>query len=123
MPGDRFLIYELKGRTIHAEVPSHLGGFTVDGSVDDVFRDVMRERIQLSVNARLFFFREPDVIFRREDHSSIVFVYGFERDDPSDDDQVFHVMHSQASSGVYIDRALEETAIRRRSVIIFELMD
>ena len=106
MDNDRYGIYSLKGQRIKCRVPPAFGGHKIKGIVKRVFRNVMEDRLELSVGGVLYYFREPDTIL--VDEEEVVLVYGEMEECPEvEDEVVFANLH--ATTGGYIDKALRET--------------
>lgn len=75
MEHNRYLIYELLGKQVEAELPLHLGGGKASGIADKVCRNIFDETIEMVIAGQHYSFREPSVIYR-EDSQTIVLAYG-----------------------------------------------
>jgi len=107
MQSNRYLIYDLLGKTVEAIFPPLLGGHVIRGKVTRVYRDVMRERISITAAGAMHFIREPNVMYEAD--GVLYFVYG-EGISEDDDNDLFERVRSANFSGGCIDQVLHDTA-------------
>jgi hypothetical protein len=106
MGNDRYLIYELKNKKVQAIIPERFGSDNIDGIVKDVKRDILENRINLTVNKQMYVFREPDFIVQ-ENENCILFVYGDINSKEVTDEELLEKMRSMALKGCHIDDAIK----------------
>jgi len=105
MINNRYCFYDLLGQEVKIEAPEHLGGVTVQGVVDDIYRDVIKHQIVVKIGGDEHIFREPDAITKAG--NDIAFVYGTDDDDKSDnDDRLFDELREVSQIGGNIDDAI-----------------
>jgi hypothetical protein len=59
-------IYPIKGKEVSAKIPKKFGGYVIKGIVEEVHRDVIQKKIQLSVDKWDYIFKEPVEISEEE---------------------------------------------------------
>jgi hypothetical protein len=100
---DRYAIYEMMDMDVRFRLPERLGGRTVEGPCVKVYRNVLEKRIEVTVGARVYEFREPTSVERCGD--VISFVYG--DDTPITDDQFFEHNAQSSSHGLGAETAFQ----------------
>jgi hypothetical protein len=90
---ERYAVYDLIDRHIRFKLPARLGGKTIEGECNSVYRNVMERRIDIHIGSRVYEFREPFAVERHES-GDIMFIYG---DDAPITDTEFFTQHSEAS--------------------------
>lgn len=86
---NRYLFYEMMGKYVRVDFPEHMGGRSIDGRCEDVFRDVFEGVIRFKFRSRKgavdkVIVREPDLISRID--NKLIFVYGDGEDEISDEE-------------------------------------
>jgi hypothetical protein len=71
---NRYLIYQLLGRSVEIRIPARYGGRRLKGIVEKVCRDIFQNEVQVTISGESHTFREPSAII--PDGSDIHFLYG-----------------------------------------------
>ena len=121
---DKYLIYNFKNNNISASIPSRIlptkRARKIKGLVTSVYRDVMNNRIDITINKEVISLKEPDIIISK-DENTICFVYGNPDTVEAPDEQVFKELESISSSGGTINDALYNLKKSETKNIIFYL--
>lgn len=117
---DRYAIYELRGKSINATIPNTKD--VLNGVVEDVYRNIMTDRIELKVKsdgktARTYCLDEPDIIMKRDE--GVFFVYGDPLEEEETDDEMFQEFREMSYTGGTLGDALEKTRRKEVSAILF----
>ena len=115
---DKYLIYRMKGRNIRARMPARLGGNEIVGFCNNVERDVINNKIVLTINgSETYSFKEPRNI-KKENDNAITFMYGDMSTSQIEDDELF----TQLRNGGYIDDILRKNVAEDIFCIGFSIM-
>ena len=121
MTNDRYLIYTLKGKRVRAIVPKRFGGFVLNGVVSRVYRDVLDKNISISIQDKVYVFREPDIITSLDEHE-ILFIYGRNPNTTiTTDEQLLEEMRTIAYHGGNIDDAMSSLDCDTTNIIAFKM--
>ena len=120
MQVDRYLIYELKDKTVEAEVPKYLGGYKIAGKITRVYRDVVGAKIELTVSGMLYRLREPGSIIRTDD-GNICFLYGKVGYEQEDDNRLWEAVKEASASRGFIDQVLHDGEPELLRRIVFKI--
>ena len=101
---DRYAIYELQGKVVKFRLPPRLGGKTVFGIVERVYRDPLAGVIEFRIKGRKHTVKEPFAIEKEED-GSLIFVYG--DDTPMTDAELIAEAKEQAHKGKGMEAAFK----------------
>ena len=116
---NRYAIYEMLDKNIKTKLTKYFGGHKISGKCTKVYRDIMKDAIELTINNKRYQFKEPDVIVM--DGKNVCFVYGIEEDDITDD-ELFDEMRLKASNGTNIDDILRDSIRSKIKTINFEII-
>lgn len=94
---DRYLIYRMLGRKVSFGNPSRRAKYPVCGVVRDVSRNIFSNEVELTVDGRLFSFKEPRAIVQRGD--DVVFLYGDVGMEEQSDEEVYMEMRMEQFKG------------------------
>ena len=89
---DRYLIYRMLGRNVTFPLPSKKQA-RYSGVAQRVCRDIFDSYVELTVNGRLFRFKEPAVMLQDGD-SAILFIYGNVEASDMSDNALFQEMRN-----------------------------
>jgi hypothetical protein len=116
---NRYLIYKMLGRKISFLSPSRRQQRKEHtGVAQRVCRNIFEGHVELTVNGRLFRFKEPAVMVLDSDRS-IVFIYGSRDDIDEGDDALFGALRN--SMGDTIDDVIARSESTRTHVQRFML--
>lgn len=117
MKNEKYLVYKLKGKRIEAQIPKRLGDYSLKGIVNQVNRDVLNNRLLLTINERTYAFREPKHI--QLDNDNLVLIYGdVTKHDISDDDLL-----EELRNGEHIDSILKKSITDEVYAVTFKMFE
>ena len=87
---DRYLIYRLLNCVVTFR---SLDGAKVSGCVDEVYRDIFKEQLRLTIGGKVYRFKEPTAVSQKG--KDIVFVYGDAKKQDLTDEKLFSEMRQQ----------------------------
>ncbi len=114
---ERYLVYKLKGKRIEAKIPKRLGGYVLNGIVSNVDRDVLNNRLLLTVNEHIYAFREPKHI--QLDNDNLVLIYGDVTKNDINDEELLEELRN----GEHIDSVLKNSITDEVYVVTFQMFD
>lgn len=113
MRHDRYLIYQLLGRSVEIRVTARHGGQRVRGVVEKVCRDIFSKEVRVTVSGSIHSFREPEAIVPAEE--GIHFLYGDVEPEPEEEVPHFNAYDES------LHEHLERTAARPVSRTVFKV--
>ena len=116
---NRYAIYEMLEKNIKAKLTKYFGGHKISGKCTKVYRDIMKNTIELTIDGKRYQLKEPDIIVM--DGKKVCFIYGIEEDDITDD-ELFDEMRLKASNGTNIDDILRDSIRSKVKTISFEII-
>jgi hypothetical protein len=114
---NRYLIYRMLGREITFSNPS--GTKQCRGIAESISRDIFSNMVELTVNGRLFRFREPVLI--AAEGNVIMFVYGKIAATDYSDDALFADMRAAVYKGETANDIIRRTTHPKTKVMRFFL--
>ena len=118
---DRYLIYDMLGREVSFNTPlrgRRVGAKRV-GVVEQVYRNIFENVVELTMSGRIFQFGEPAIIIK--DRDNILFVYGDISSSDLTDDELFEEMAASAQRGETLQDVLNRTQPDIIRVVSFAL--
>lgn len=117
----RYLIYKMLGKKISFTKDNR----KISGTVERICRDIFENAVEITVNGKLFKFKEPNVITLAPSNKSIIFfIYGKASDESEMSDQVlFTEMRASLYKGETIDDIISRTTPDKKKVVKFTLSD
>lgn len=116
---NRYLIYRMLGREITFSNPS--GTKQMRGIAEAINRDIFSNTVELTVNGRLFRFREPVVI--TAENNVIIFIYGKVMPTDCSDDALFADMRDSLYKGETAGDIIRRTTPPKTKIVRFFLHD
>ena len=119
---DRYLIYKLLKRKISF---SHgREGRKISGTVDRICRNIFENLVEITIDGKLFKFKEPDIIsFAPSNKSMIVFMYGKATGEVEMSDRaLFAEVRASVYKGETINDVISRTTPDREKIIRFTLL-
>lgn len=116
---NRYLIYRMLHREITFSNPS--GTKQCKGIAESIYRDIFSNTVELTVNGRLFRFREPVLI--AAEGNVIMFVYGKVASTDCSDDALFADMRAAVYKGETAGDIIKRTTPPKTKVMRFFLSD
>ena len=117
---NRYLIYKMLKRKISF---SNGNGRKITGTVDRICRNIFENLIEVTIDGKLFKFKEPDIIsFAPSNKSMIVFMYGRASGEVEMSDQVlFAEVRASLYKGETINDVISRTTPDREKIIRFTI--
>lgn len=112
---NRYLIYRMLGRQITFSNPS--GTRQCRGVAESISRDIFSNMVELTVNGRLFRFREPVVITATG--NIIMFIYGKVAETDCSDEGLFNDMRAAVYKGETAGDIIKRTTPPKTKVVRF----
>jgi hypothetical protein len=122
MENERFLIYSMRGKLVHANIPKRFGDFILTGVIDKIYRDVLEKNIIIEIKNKVYVFREPNIISKLSD-TEIVFAYGDASLSNISDDLLFEELKEISVHGGSIEDVLNKFNDDVVTIIVFELKE
>jgi hypothetical protein len=115
---DRYAIYRMIGKHVAFANP-RLRSSIVEGILEDVSRNIFEDTIELRVRAKVYTFKEPSAILKRE--GGVILVYGDVKPERGTDEELF-AMAKEKGFRENVHEVLKRTAPKkRRDVHIYVL--
>ena len=115
---NRYAIYEMLNKKVKTKLTKYFGGHKINGRCTKVYRDIMKDSIELTIDTKRYQFKEPNVIFK--EGKNVCFMYGVEEEDITDD-ELFDEMRLKAANGANIDDILKDNIRSKIKTIKFEV--
>ena len=112
---NRYLIYRMLGREITFSNPS--GTKQCRGVAENISRDIFSNMVELTVNGRLFRFREPVVIMANG--NVIIFIYGKVAATDYSDEGLFNDMRAAVYKGETAGDIIKRTTPPKTKIMRF----
>lgn len=113
---DRYAVYRMIGKRVAFANPKRRT-HVVEGRLDDVSRDIFEDELDLTVDSKVYSFKEPSAIFRYE--AGVVLVYGDVKPERGTDEELFK-MAAEKGFRENVHEVLKRTAPKgRRDVHIY----
>ena len=112
---NRYLIYRMLGREITFSNPS--GTKQCRGIAENISRDIFSNMVELTVNGRLFRFREPVVI--TANGNVIMFIYGKVAETDCSDEGLFNDMRAAVYKGETAGDIIKRTTPPKTKIMRF----
>ena len=87
---DRYLVYRLLNCVVTFR---SLDGAKVSGCVDEVYRDIFKGEVRLTIGGKVYRFKEPTSVVQKG--KDIVFIYGDAKQQDIPDEKLFSEMRQQ----------------------------
>lgn len=119
---DRYIIYKMLGRKI-SFVLNNKDKKKITGTVEKVCRNIFENMVEITINGKLFKFKEPTVItFASGNKSAILFVYGEEEKAEMSDQALFAEVRASFYKGENINDVILRTTPDKKKVTRFNLL-
>ena len=114
---DRYLIYRLLNCVVTFR---SLDGAKVSGCVDEVYRDIFKKEVRLTIKGTVYRFKEPTTIVQKG--KDVVFIYGDAKQQDIPDEKLFSEMRQQQFKETISD-TISRITPKRFKMVKFALGD